>query len=96
MQADSKNMLCELIAPFVFDVDATIFLLRQVPKSILWGSLPACLLNSGSCSTRLQSTLFKIDGFTQPPNPVQHVVKPIPIPKSMQTDSKNMHALWSR
>ena len=41
------------------------------------------------CSTRLQSTSFKIDGFTQPPHPVQHVVKPIPIPKSMPTDSKN-------
>ena len=41
------------------------------------------------CSTRLQSTSFKIDGFTQPAHPVQHVVKPIPIPKSMPTDSKN-------
>jgi hypothetical protein len=95
----------KLVAPFVLVVDATIFLLRQVPKSILWDRLPACLFNSGPfvllVQTCLQSNLFKIYRCVQAVSCSPQILprqQPFfllqnavkPTPKSMQTDSKNL------
>ena len=52
------NLIYETV-PFVFVVDFSIFLLRQVPKSILWHSLPACLLDSES------SMLLLLNAFAE-------------------------------